>query len=206
MEAVEYLEGQCVVLDEFLAPEELNEVMRYALEHEADYEISEVISPGVGGSVVDYEHRKSRVLVDLGKHREVIGNRIRACLPRVLQRLGRDPFTVSQLEAQITASNHGDFFGRHSDNDQEAIASRELTFVYFFHREPKAFGGGNLKVYHTRRENGEYVSTGNYQNIVPEQNQMVLFLSSLLHEITPVECPSEAFADSRFTVNGWLHR
>jgi hypothetical protein len=204
--AIQHLEPQCVVLDEFLAPEELNEVMRYTGEHEADFRISEVVSPGVGGAVVDYDHRKSRVLVDLGKHQEVIGNRIQACLPRVLQKLGCDLFPVAKVEAQITASNHGDFFGHHLDNDHELTASRELTFVYFFHREPKAFDGGNLRIYHMRRENGEYVSTGNYQNIVPEQNQMVLFLSSLLHEITPVECPSGAFADSRFTVNGWLHR
>jgi Rps23 Pro-64 3,4-dihydroxylase Tpa1-like proline 4-hydroxylase len=45
-----------------------------------------------------------------------------------------------------------------------------------------------------------------YRTIVPQQNQAVFFLSSLAHEITPVECPSGAFADSRFTVNGWFHR
>ncbi len=43
------------------------------------------------------------------------------------------------------------------------------------------------------------------RSIVPEQNQMVLFDSSLGHEITAVEAPG-GFQDSRFTVNGWLHR
>jgi SM-20-related protein len=42
--------------------------------------------------------------------------------------------------------------------------------------------------------------------IVPQPNQIVFFPCSLLHEITPVECPSRAFADSRFTLNGWLHK
>ena len=28
----------------------------------------------------------------------------------------------------------------------------------------------------------------------------------LLHEITPVNCSSQLFADSRFTLNGWLRR
>jgi Rps23 Pro-64 3,4-dihydroxylase Tpa1-like proline 4-hydroxylase len=54
-------------------------------------------------------------------------------------------------------------------------------------------------------ENGEYVTTGSYQTIEPRQNQIVLFPCSVLHEITPVKCPSRAFADSRFTMNGWLH-
>jgi Rps23 Pro-64 3,4-dihydroxylase Tpa1-like proline 4-hydroxylase len=38
------------------------------------------------------------------------------------------------------------------------------------------------------------------------QNQIVFFPSETLHEVLPVECPSGEFADSRFTVNGWLHR
>src|SRR6184192_3632415 len=46
----------------------------------------------------------------------------------------------------------------------------------------------------------------NYRNIVPRQNQLVAFPSCLAHEITLVDCPSRAFADSRFTVNGWFHR
>jgi Rps23 Pro-64 3,4-dihydroxylase Tpa1-like proline 4-hydroxylase len=78
--------------------------------------------------------------------------------------------------------------------------------VYFFHREPKTFRGGDLRIYDSRWENGRYEPTENYRNIVPRQNQMVFFVSSLAHEITPVECPSGAFADSRFTVNGWIHR
>ena len=132
-------------------------------------------------------------------------NRVKACLPRVLQKLGRAEFPVSHTEVQITASNHGDFFRWHCDNAQEEIASREITFVYFFHREPKRFHGGELRIYDSLPHNGTYVPTKNYRAIVPRQNQIVFFLSSLAHEITPVECPSEEFGDSRFTVNGWFH-
>jgi Rps23 Pro-64 3,4-dihydroxylase Tpa1-like proline 4-hydroxylase len=28
----------------------------------------------------------------------------------------------------------------------------------------------------------------------------------MMHEITAVNCSSQAFADSRFTLNGWLRR
>jgi Rps23 Pro-64 3,4-dihydroxylase Tpa1-like proline 4-hydroxylase len=55
-------------------------------------------------------------------------------------------------------------------------------------------------------KNGDYVSEGSYQTIVPRQNQIVFFPCELLHEITPVECASQLFADSRFTLNGWLRR
>jgi Rps23 Pro-64 3,4-dihydroxylase Tpa1-like proline 4-hydroxylase len=120
--------------------------------------------------------------------------------------LQREPFQVTRDETQITASNDGDFFRWHTDNGSQEVASREITFVYFFHREPKRFCGGELRIYDSRREGDGFVPTQNYRAIVPQQNQLVVFPSSLAHEITPVECLSRAFADSRFTVNGWLHR
>src|SRR5713226_1773066 len=206
MERPEFLSAQCVVLEEFLAPDEVKQLMQYTLDHETDFQISEVVSPGVSGGMIDYDHRRSRILMNLDRHHEVIVNRIQACLPRVLAKLGRDVFRPSQVEAQITASNHGDFFRNHSDNLQEDTVSRELTFVYFFHREPKAFRGGDLRIYDSCWQNGQYASAGQHETLVPEQNQIVFFPSSLVHEITPVDCPSQAFADSRFTVNGWFHR
>jgi Rps23 Pro-64 3,4-dihydroxylase Tpa1-like proline 4-hydroxylase len=195
-----------VVLDEFLTATELHTLRQYVLEQEIRFELSEVLSPGVTGGAVDYEHRRSRVLMDLGGHESMIVDRVLTCLPRVLQKWGRDPFPISRVETQATASNHGDFFRCHSDNGAEAVKAREITFVYFFHREPKQFSGGELRIYDSRRENENYVPTANYRTIVPEQNQLVLFASGLSHEITPVDCPSGQFTDSRFTVNGWVHR
>jgi len=192
---------QCVVLDEFLAPHELDELVAYALEHEAEFQSSEVISPDGDPGVIDYDHRRSRVLMDLGKHQEVILERIRCVLPRVLEQLGVEEFPTTHVEAQITASNEGDFFRAHSDDAQETIATRRITFVYFFHREPRPFEGGELRVHDAGNDLGR-----GYQTIVPQQNQIVFFPCSALHEINPVRCPSRAFADSRFTLNGWLHR
>jgi len=195
--------AHCVVLDEFLAPQELDELMRFALQHEADFQISEVIS--ARGDEIDHAYRRSRVLMDLGKHQDIILQRIRGVLPQVLRRLDLEEFSVAGFEAQITASNDGDFFKMHSDDGQEPIASRELTFVYFFHREPGRFAGGELRL-HDAKPGGHFESAGTFQTILPQQNQIVFFPCSLLHEITPIECPSRSFADSRFTVNGWLHK
>jgi Rps23 Pro-64 3,4-dihydroxylase Tpa1-like proline 4-hydroxylase len=184
----------------------MQELIRYTLEHEAQFTTSEVISPSGEPRVTDYNHRRSRVLMELGPHEEVILNRIRGVLPRVLQQLGMEEFPVTQTEVQITASNDGDFFRAHCDDAQEMIASRRMTFVYFFHHEPSQFGGGELRL-HDSTKSGDYpLSTGSYQTIVPQQNQIVFFPCSTLHEITPVQCRSRAFADSRFTVNGWFHQ
>lgn len=206
MEFEEQLPANCVIFEEFLIPSDLDALTRQTLEHEADFRISQVLSPGVKGGQVDHQHRRSRVLSEPGEIIQPLVDRVKACLPRVLPKLGVRPFTVAGEEAQITASNHGDFFRWHSDNAQEEIASREITFVYFFHREPKRFQGGELRIYDSRRQEGVYVPSGDYRAVVPRQNQIVFFRSSLAHEITPVECPSGEFGDSRFTVNGWFHR
>ena len=206
LEAPDYVSAECVIFDEFLTPAELNGLQQYVGAQETQFQISEVLSPGVSGSAIDYEQRRSRVLMDLGGHERMIVDRLLTCLPRVLQKWGRDPFAVSRIETQTTASNHGDFFRCHSDNAADEVASREVTFVYFFHREPKQFTGGELRIYDSRRENENYVPTANYRTIVPEQNQLVMFASGLSHEITPVDCPSGQFADSRFTINGWIHK
>jgi SM-20-related protein len=200
------LPANCVVLDEFLAPQELDELMRYALEHEANFSASVVVSPIADGGVINYEHRRSRVLTDLGNHKQTLLARIEGILPQILEKLGMKEFSVAEVEAQITASNDGDFFRSHNDNGSDKVASRYLTFVYFFHREPKQFEGGDLRIHDARLDHGEYASTGSYQTMVPRQNQIVFFPCELLHEITPVECPSRLFADSRFTLNGWLRR
>jgi len=200
------LPARALVLDEFLAPQEVEALMQYALDHEADFQTSEVVSPIEDHGVVNYEHRRSRVLMNLGPHQQVVLERIKAALPSVLRKLEMDDFCIAEVEAQITASNDGDFFRFHSDSGSERVASRYLTFVYFFHREPRPFEGGELYIHDARLEDGHYVSDGKYQKIVPQQNQIVFFPCELLHEINPVRCPSGLFADSRFTMNGWLRR
>ena len=205
-ERPQVLPAQCVVLDEFLAPQELAELTSFALEHEAEFRSSEVISPTTEGGVVNYDHRRSRVMMDLGRHQDVIVERIRKVLPQVLEKLEMEEFTIAGVEAQITSSSDGDFFHFHSDNASERVACRYLTFVYFFHQEPRRFDGGELRIYDARLEEGVYVSEGSYQTIVPQQNQIVFFPCQLMHEITAVKCSSQRFADSRFTLNGWLRR
>jgi Rps23 Pro-64 3,4-dihydroxylase Tpa1-like proline 4-hydroxylase len=200
------LPARCVVLDEFLAPQELEELMRFTVERESDFSASEVVSPSADGGIVNYEHRRSRVLMDLANHQDVMLARIKTVLPQVLDKLDMEEFSIAQVEAQVTATNDGDFFHFHSDNGSDRVASRHLTFVYFFHREPRQFEGGELRIHDARLEDGAYVTEGTYQTIVPQQNQIVFFPCELLHEITPVNCASQSFADSRFTLNGWLRR
>jgi SM-20-related protein len=43
-----------------------------------------------------------------------------------------------------------------------------------------------------------------YTDVEPHNNSILFFPSYVLHEVLPIRCPSGAFADGRFTLNGWV--
>ncbi|HEY9301476.1 MAG TPA: 2OG-Fe(II) oxygenase, partial [Phormidium sp.] len=76
----------------------------------------------------------------------------------------------------------------------------------YFYREPKPFSGGELLIYDTQIFNSSYYKADSFQAIEPRNNSIVFFPSQCYHEVLPVTCVSQAFADSRFTINGWVRR
>lgn len=198
-------EAPLVLLDEFLVAEEWQNLMQYTYERGNDFCATRVVGAG-GAHQVDTSYRRSRVLFDLGEFREVFTERIMAFLPHVLARLEYPAFPVSDVEIQLTATGNGEFFRRHNDNGADSLNSRLITFVYFFYRQPRPFTGGELCIFDTELENGQYRAPGPYSVVTPEQNQICFFVSDYLHEVLPVQAATADFMDSRFTVNGWLHR
>ena len=193
------------VFEEFLAPEELRSLLDYALSNSNRFQGSQVLAETNKGVMIA-EHRRSRVLFDVGHFHKLVEDRLRTSFKRILRSLNHRKFAIASVEAQLTASNDGEFFGRRSDNTFGAVINREITYVLFCHREPKAFSGGELRLYNSILRGDRYVAGNACVSIVPRQNMLVFFPSHLVHEITKVSCPSRDFADSRFTLNGWIHR
>ena len=102
----EILPAKSVLLDEFLAPPELTDLCEYTLAHESDFQISEVLAPGET-SAVDFDYRRSQVLMELGEFRRLIEGKLLSALPAILPRLNSPGFTRSRTEMQITASGVG---------------------------------------------------------------------------------------------------
>jgi len=179
------------------------------LTHEPEFTESSVIPDGVPEGANDPSYRKSRVLYELGEYGTLIEDRLRALLPEALRLFDREPFAISHIDTQITASNDGDFFKVHQDNSMVEpldIPLREISFVHYFNSEPKAFSGGQLRFYDA--EEGEVQSSEKKRTmtVTPRQNTLVLFPSWYNHEVLPVKCPTRKFANSRFTANGWFIR
>ena len=153
------------------------------------------------------KYRKSKVLFAIkdSKWPDVLINRLKLHLPHILATLGRNGFKFDSTEIQLTASNDGDYFKRHADADHnhETVANRVITFVYYLHKTPKPYSGGNLLIY-GGPETSAHPGGGGVSSISPENNMLVAFPSDCWHEVDIVRCPSQAFSESRFTVNGWL--
>ena len=150
------------------------------------------------------DYRQSRVLNPPPDLVKPIVDRVRAAMPQVLPALKIAPIEVGVVEAQVTASVDGSFFGVHTDAGRD-VPKRYLTYVYYFNRMPKGFEGGELRVYDDVLRNGKLARADTYRTIEPRHNRVVFFWARTMHEVMPVRMPSGAFADARFTVNGWVN-
>jgi Rps23 Pro-64 3,4-dihydroxylase Tpa1-like proline 4-hydroxylase len=154
----------------------------------------------------DYRH--SLMLSAPHEVSELMTAKIKAVMPQAMAQLRIRSFAVGRIDCQITASVEGSYFKAHTDAGLvNETVKRQLTYVYYFNREPKGFTGGELRIYDGRIRDGKLgAAMDSYQVVEPRHNSIVFFRATLLHEVMPVTVPSKAFRDARFTVNGWVDR
>ncbi|NJS11873.1 MAG: proline hydroxylase [Microcoleus sp. CSU_2_2] len=186
-------------IDNFLTTAEKNKLIKYVLAKESQF-----VTTSTSTNAEDY--RRSMVLHSFPEFSELMVNRIKAILPDVLRKLNLTSFAIGEIESQLTMHNDNNFYKLHNDSGSPDTATRFFTYVYYFNREPKAFSGGELLIYDSKIENNFYVADQSFRTVEPRNNSIVFFLSRYMHEVLPVSCPSKAFADSRFTINGWVRR
>lgn len=197
--ASDVLPSQYLQLDNFLSQAEWNRLLDYVIRHESNFLPTST-------SANDADYRRSLVLHSFPEFSQLITERLQTILPPILSQFEISPFTISTIEAQLTAHNDGNYYRIHNDNGSPETATREFTYVYYFYREPKPFSGGELRIYDSKIENNFYVAAESFKTVEPRNNSIVFFPSRYLHEVLPVSCPSKTFANSRFTINGWIRR
>jgi Rps23 Pro-64 3,4-dihydroxylase Tpa1-like proline 4-hydroxylase len=138
----------------------------------------------------------------LGALKETIRAPVRARLPEFFEALKIAPFPIEHIELELAAHGDGHYFQPHTDTltgmSRGVETDRVVTMVYYFHRHPRRFSGGELAIYPF----GE----GDPVLIDPSDNRLVALPAFARHEVRPVSCPECEFADSRFAVSIWLHR
>jgi SM-20-related protein len=181
----------------FLTEQENHAVLDYAIRKEPDYQGSKV-------ETIVPDYRSSRVLMRLDDLGIDFAARILEIVPEALNYFGLPLVSEPKLEIQLTTHNQGGYYRIHNDNGTPNTAARVLTYVYYFHRQPVAFQGGQIRLYDSRVESGRLRFAESFAEIDPENNMLLLFPSRLMHEVLPTYCSSRVFGDGRFTLNGWL--
>ncbi len=185
-------------IPEFLSKEENAAVLDFAVRKQPEFRAS-----SVEGGRPGYRH--SQVLMkfdDLGLDFE---GRVREVVPEAARYFGLDIPSHYDFEMQMTTHGDGDYFRIHSDNGSPGTASRILTYVYYFSRDPLPFSGGHLRLYDDSRvDPSSWIPVATFAEITPQNNMLLLFPSRAFHEVLPTLSRTTDFASGRFTINGWI--
>jgi hypothetical protein len=187
----------------FLGPSASSDLLQRVLDR-GPQQLTPSLVAGIG---LDVQNRRSR---NGDFDAPELLEAVEATLEPVQQLLGITA-RGEDFEYYLTAHNDGDFFAAHQDvdprlshNAHDPINLRLLTFVYYMHREPKAFTGGQLRLHDVTAQHGTLIEPTTYRDIEPEHDTITFFAPTAWHEILPVTCPSGHYTDSRFAFNGWL--
>lgn len=198
-QATQLRRPQFVVIDDFLSPLEHSELLAFALISEEQFE---------AGTVTTYqpEIRQNLVMLRFGEtvHSRLIQNRLLVWFPLLAKTFGMSVFPLGTVESHLTATGDGQYFKVHCDDAPDV--PRVLSCVYYLHREPRGFAGGELRLYDSIEAGNSRRPAETFSAVEPVANRLVVFPSEEFHEAMPVRCPSKEFADSRFAITSWLHR
>ena len=125
--------------------------------------------------------------------------RLRELVGKALPRLGMGSLGAYRMSLQVRTYQTGEFYNAHTDFDAGDPTPRLINYVYYLHRRPKSFSGGDLLLH-------DGLVAGPFTRIEPLDNSIVLFPSRILHEVTVVECDPGDFGSGRFSVNGALRK
>jgi len=150
--------------------------------------------------------RSSACLPGIRNLRKLLKAKILAIVPSLITALRVTPFEPSGVEIELVAHGDGGFYKPHIDTftgkDEKISKQRLLSAVYYFHTEPKAYSGGELRLHAFGSADKENA----FVDIKPTRNTLIAFPSWASHEVRPVKCSSKRFMDSRFSINMWVKR
>ena len=126
--------------------------------------------------------------------------RIEQVIPEIVARLRLEDLGRYHIEMNMRVYPAGGFYTIHRDSRGGPFRDRALSFICFFHPEPRRFSGGDLLLYDSNQRGGHPVPA--FSRIEPFRGGIVFFMSEDWHQVTPVECDSEDFGAGRFVLSG----
>lgn len=168
--------------------------------------VSAMHDPSAGA--VDATIRRTGVLTTIDEAWPPFEERITTLLPLLLPPpVAVDGVTLRHpIEKTLLRYGDGDFYTLHHDNGGAMGEGRLVTFVYYFHFQPRAFTGGDLWLHDSLiGTDGTAEAAETYTSIEPTDNSIVFFPSDIPHQVRPVRTEREGPEGARFAINGWIH-
>ena len=183
---------------DWLGEAECEGLLAYALAAEAQFLPTKLNDHGTGH--LDRIVRESRVLRDLGDFADPLRKKALALQSGLETAFDMTHTLPNSTQIELVAHGDGAFYRPHTDTftgDEYMSGGRRcLTMVYYFHRLPRGFTGGRLRLF----------DLGGNQtiDIEPTRDSLLVFPSTARHEVERISCPLGDFASGRFSVNIWL--
>ncbi len=157
------------------------------------------VDASIGGAREDW--RIGHVVYDPPEAAERIAARVREVAMEVAGGLEVALPAITDVERQLTVYGEGGYYRVHTDSRGPDAERRVLSWVHYLAaRLPRGHEGGELWLVDPAAPDAPPVV------VTPDDGVTVFFPSELEHEVRTVRVPSGAFADGRFTVNGWVWR
>jgi SM-20-related protein len=190
-----------IVVDDFVGKTRTTQLLRYAIAQESGFAPSKVALAHAG--MIDESRRVSKVNSNVAPVMALVEPVMQKAVVRALRKLGLVNVDSFQLEPELTWCGDGGFFKTHTDTlYRDRFANqRVMTVIHYFYKEPKAFSGGQLRLYGLGSEAGRCIS-----EVEPRFDRAIFFPAWFPHEVLPVRCRSRAFADGRFAISCWVRK
>lgn len=136
---------------------------------------------------------------------DLVGARVGPLLREAWAGWGYEPFEQGAVQMNIAGHADGGFFKAHADRGPEGHMSwyRRATFLYYFHKRPRRFTGGDLLLIDTDLATQSHGPS--YTRITPDDGRLLLFPSDFYHQVTPVAMESDDIEDARLAITGWIY-
>ncbi|NIA71363.1 hypothetical protein HBA54_22460 [Pelagibius litoralis] len=184
-------------IDDVLLTTTVDKILAYAKRNEKAFRPSKVLD----GIVT--ETRKSISHEPFKAYGKIVIDLLHQNFETICWSLDVAQFEISKIECQMTFHRDGEYFKIHKDNRGLVTRSRCLSYVYYFHDEPKRYSGGELYLYRDDPESNKLDKTSRLE-MIPKRNRIVFFRSNVYHEVAKVECPTTGLSGARGTIAGWI--
>ena len=159
-----------IIVEDFIGEAGAQLLLQYAIAHESGFLPSKVALT-YGGGIIDESRRASKVNSDIDSLMPLIEPVIKKAVDDAIPKLGLVNLDSYLLEPEISWHGDGGFFKMHVDTLRYRANQRVMTMVYYFYKEPKAFTGGQLRLYGL----GANANSCIYEEIEPRLDRAVFF-------------------------------